>query len=80
MVASLDNLAFFKHHDCVGITDGAQPVRDDENRSASHKLVHTLFNKVLGSRVDRARRLVEHKHGRVCNRGSCYHSRRAGAL
>ena len=55
-------------HDRVRVADRRQTVRDDEDRSALHEVVHALLDKRLGTRIDRGRRLVEDHDRRVRDR------------
>lgn len=63
MGAVLDDLAFIDHDDCVGIPDGAQPVRDYDyclgDLWVLEDLVEGLLDLMLGLGVEGAGRLVE---------------------
>ena len=63
--ALLDDAAVVHHEDGVGVADGGQPVRDHEARAVLHQLRHGLLDQHLGTRVDRAGRLVEDEDLRI---------------
>ena len=48
----LDDAAVFHHQNRVGVTNGRQPVRDDERRSSAHQLAHGALDEDFGARVD----------------------------
>ena len=52
MVASLYYLSAFHNHYAVGVADSRKPVRDNENRSALHKVIHTRLNNLFRTRID----------------------------
>ena len=67
MVAALDDLAVFEHHDGVRIAHGGKPVRDDEHRAPFHQLIHAALYVRFRARVDGACGFIEDQHRRVRN-------------
>ena len=65
MRPALDDPAVVEHDDLVGVADRREPVRDRDRRAALGEPVERLLDGALGLRVEGARRLVEHEHGRV---------------
>ena len=59
MRALFDNLAVVDHYHPIGITDGAQAVRDHEAGAALHQSQQRFLNARLGAGIDAARRFVE---------------------
>ena len=53
------NIAFFKHKNSVGFSNGAEAMSDDKSRSAFHKFVKRLRDLFFRLRVKRACRLVK---------------------
>src|SRR5260370_1075355 len=51
--------------DLVRVADGREAVRDGDRRAPLGEAVEGLLHGALGLGVKRARRLVEHEHGRV---------------
>ena len=65
VVAALDDLAVFQHHDGVGVSDGGEAVGDDEGGAVLHQVVHALLDVALGAGVDGGGGLVQHQDRRV---------------
>ena len=66
MVAALFyNVAVVHNEDNVRILDSRKSVSDNKAGLALHKLDKRTLNSVLGAEVDRARSLIENKHGRI---------------
>ena len=63
--ATLDNAAMVEHHNLVGITNRAEPVRDGQRGAAGSEVVERRLQLVLGIGVQRAGRLVQDQHARV---------------
>ena len=72
VVSALDYPSVLKHHDHVGIADRREPVRDNENRSAVHQLIHAVLNKRLSACIYRRGRFIEYHNGRISHRGAGY--------
>ena len=47
----LHDAPMLKHHDCVGVAHGGEPVRNHKDRAAAHEGVHPSCDKRLGSGV-----------------------------
>src|SRR5262245_32857013 len=45
--ALLDDAAVVHHQDAVGVTDGREPVRDDEAGATTHQLAHSALDQDL---------------------------------
>lgn len=67
MTAALYYFTVLKHHYGVRIAYRGQTVSYHKGGSAVHKLIHTLFYKMLGTCIYGACSLVKHEHGRVCH-------------
>src|SRR4051812_34373226 len=50
MPALLDNSALIDHENAIGITNGAQAMRDDERGAASHQAIERIEQHRFGSR------------------------------
>ena len=61
--AALHDLAALHDDDLVGITDGAQAVRDDDARAAA--TAQAFIDMLLGGRIQGAGGLVEDQDGRL---------------
>ena len=68
MRSALDNLAFFKHHDGIGVTNGGKSMRNHEGGSILHKAIHSLFDVTLGSRINRRGSFIQNEDRRF---GKC---------
>src|SRR5512141_373893 len=60
-----DHSAAIDYDDSVGAQHSAQPVRDDESRTSSKKLLHRLLDEAFAFTVKARRRLVENYDRRV---------------
>lgn len=65
MGAELHDPAVVDDCDLVGAGDGREPVGDRDGRAPGRQRVERLLHGLLRARVERARGLVEHEHGRV---------------
>ena len=54
-----------ENQDAGGLTDGGEPVRDDESGAAFHHFVERQIEPRLGHRIERAGRLVEDQDRRI---------------
>lgn len=57
--ATFDDESMVKDHDFVTVTDGGKPVGDDHDGAVLLKLIKTLLDQHLRSRIDVACRLIE---------------------
>ena len=55
----LDDLAVLHHQDHVGVPDGGEPVGNHEAGAIRAQRCHGTLHQHLGTRVDRAGRLVQ---------------------
>lgn len=65
MRAVLDDLAVIDVEDLVRVLDRRQAVRDDEARAPLEQMLQAGLQRLLGARVDVARRLVQDQDTRV---------------
>ena len=65
MRAFLDDSAVVHDDDAVGGADGREAVRDDDGGAVVHQPVERVLDQPLAFRVERGRRFVEQKQGRV---------------
>ena len=70
MVAPLNDLALFQHHDGLRVPDRGEPVGNHKHGSAGHQRVHAPLNEFLRSGVDGGGCLVQNQHRRVGAGGS----------
>ena len=63
--AALDDVTLVHNDYFVSVTDGGQPVCDDDAGAALHELVKSVLNGLLTLGVECAGGLVEDKYGRV---------------
>ena len=68
--AVLDDLAVIDVEDLVRVLDRRQAVRDDEARAPLEQMLQAGLQRLLGARVDVARRLVQDQDTRVDPRSS----------
>ena len=70
MRALLQNASLRDDADLVGAADGGQAVGDDDGGPAFPQAAQCVLHGALGFRVERGRRLVEEKNGRVFQKGA----------
>ena len=58
MRTALDDIAIFQYKDQISILDCRKPVCDYKRSSSLHQFVHGSLDDKLGSRIDRACRLI----------------------
>jgi hypothetical protein len=63
--ALLDDPASVEDHDPAQVSDGGEPMRDRDHRTAGHHLAERVVDGGLRLRVERGRGLVEDQDGRV---------------
>ena len=68
--AEFDELAVVDDRDPIGTAHRRQPVGDDDRRATRHQPIERPLDDRLGARIEVARRLVEHQHRRVDQRGT----------
>src|SRR5262249_34856388 len=54
----------------VAAVEHRHPMRNDKRRSLKHESFHRINDRGLGFKVDRTRRLVENKYGRVLQKST----------
>lgn len=69
--AELDDLALAQDEDLVKVGDGAEAVRDDEQRAVVELLADRPLDQRVGRHVDRAGRLVQHHDFRPRDDRAC---------
>ena len=69
VVAERHEAPLVQDGDPLGLHYGGEAVGDDEHRAAIHHAVEGLLDEALALRVERTRRLVEEKNGRVAQEG-----------
>src|SRR5262245_35191867 len=72
MRALLDDLAMIEHDDVVGMNHGREPMRDDEAGAVLGHALERVLDLLLGMRVERGGRLVEHQDRRRLEDGAGY--------
>ena len=65
MLSLFDDCAVLHHAYDVGVLHGRKPVCDDERGAAAREGRERFLNELFAFVVERARRLVEQKDGRV---------------
>src|SRR5579875_92546 len=65
VVALLDDAAPVEDDDAVGVTNGREPVGDEDGRAIFKYKVKPLLNLCLGERIDAGGGLVEDDDGRL---------------
>ncbi len=57
--------------DQIGISDGAQPVRNDHSRAASKQTIESILNQHLGHRINARCCFIENENAWVCQHRPC---------
>ncbi len=65
MTALLGDAPALHHQNAVGIDDGCEAMRDHQRGAALRKLGQRLLDGAFGFRIERRRRFIEDKDGRV---------------
>ena len=65
MIALFDNFATVDDQHLIGITDGAQAMRNHKARAPFHQAQQRTLDAHFGAGVDTARRLVENQNPRI---------------
>src|SRR5438128_3633317 len=68
--ALLDDAAVAQHHDHVGLSDGGEPVRDDERGPPGRQALEALHDEGLRLRIERRGELVDEQDGRITENGA----------
>ena len=69
MGSELDDPPVVHHRDLVGIDDGLHPMGDDDQRASAPICVDLVEQGSLGGDIEIRRRLIEHEHSRVAEKG-----------
>ncbi|MNC10862.1 hypothetical protein D3C75_585430 [compost metagenome] len=65
MITALGNFSVLQHKNLPGITDGRQPVRNNQHGFAAHQLTQGKLHLMLVLRIGKSSRLIKHEHRRI---------------
>ncbi len=68
--AFLDDSAVIHHQDHIGVSNGREPVSNDEVGSALHQFSHSLLNQHLGTCINTTRCFVQNQDFGISQEGT----------
>ncbi len=71
MRATFRNDAVLQNNDDVGVSDGCEPMADDERRATTHEPAQRVHQQHFGLGVERACRFVQNQDRRVLQERAC---------
>src|ERR1043165_1132453 len=70
MGSVLNNAAVVEHRDTVGISDGGDPVRDEDGGTSAHLLAQVIEDLLFCVGVNAGKGIVKHHDARIANQSA----------